>query len=132
MGVDLISSFFYLPANGKYTEEERVAFTRARLAEVNEWLSHDFVRDRPGGYHYADMDGEIIRWKMLITDDRKVYINRNWWNMCIDWFCEEHKCKLADTDLLYLVMLLYRQIGFDVKPVDGSLCVSLFAPWRTT
>ena len=125
----MISQFFYIPANQKATEEERIKFTQERVAEVNLWLFHAFVREQPGAYRYADID-DSIRWKMLITGDHRVYINRNWWNRSIELFCNEHRCKLVETDLVYLLMLLYRKSGFDVKPVNGSLCISLFAPWN--
>ncbi len=124
----MISQFFYLPATQKATEEERIKFTQERLAETKEWLAHDFVRTQQGSYSIANMNGEIVGWKLLITRRNWVYINRNWWNWAVEWFCTEHKCKLAETDLLYLVMQLYRERGFDVKPLDGSLCVTLFVP----
>lgn len=124
----MTSDFFYLPANQKATEEQRVKFTQERLALVSEWISHDFVRTRPGKYSYADLSGNILFWKIIITDDRKVLINRNWWNMATDLFCSEHRCKLAEIDILYLTMKAYQALGFDVRPADCSLAVTLFEP----
>lgn len=128
----MISQYFYLPANQKATEEECVRYTQERLAEVDAWLRHDFVREHPGSYSYATLEGKIVGWKIIVTPDRRICINRNWWNMAVDWFCQEHRCKLEETDLLYRLMLLYRLQGFDVKPVDGSLCITLFVPQNLT
>lgn len=124
----MISQYFYLPSNQKATEEERIAFTQERLAIVNEWLDHDFVRTNPGSYSIANMDGQIVDWKLVVAPDKRVTINKNWFDYSVEWFCSEHKCKLDTTDLMYLIMLLYRKVGMYVKPVDGSLCVSLFFP----
>lgn len=123
----MISNYFYLQKQ-KASEEERIKFYQERLTEVKEWLSHDFVRERPGAYHYATLDGEIRFWKLIVTDDHKVFINRNWWNRSVEWFCQEHRCKLEEIDLLYIIMQVYRDLGYDVKPVDHSLCITLFAP----
>ena len=123
----MISNYFYLQKQ-KATEEERIAFYQERMTEVKDWLIHDFVRERPGTYHYSSLEGEILFWKMIITDDHRVFINRNWWNRAVEWFCQEHRCKLEEIDLLYIIMQVYRSMGYDVKPVDGSLCITLFAP----
>lgn len=124
----MISQYFYLPSNQKATEEERIAFTQERLAIVNEWLEHDFVRTNPGSYSIANMEGQIVDWKLVVAPDKRVTINKNWFDYSVEWFCTEHKCKLDPIDLMYLIMLLYRKVGMYVKPVDGSLCVSLFFP----
>lgn len=123
----MISPFFYLQKQ-KATEEERIQFYQERMAEVKDWLINDFVREQPGKYSYADLDGDILFWKLVVTDDHMVSINRNWWNRSVDWFCREHRCKLEEIDLLYIIMQVYRSMGYDVKPVDGSLCVTLFEP----
>lgn len=123
----MISPFFYLQKQ-KATEEERIQFYQERMAEVKDWLINDFVRERPGKYSYADLDEDILFWKLIVTDDHRVSINRNWWNRSVDWFCREHRCKLEEIDLLYIIMQVYRSMGYDVKPVDGSLCVTLFEP----
>ncbi len=123
----MISNYFYLQKQ-KATEEERIQFYQERMAEVKDWLINDFVRERPGKYSYADLDGDILFWKLIVTDDHRVSINRNWWNRSVDWFCREHRCKLEEIDLLYIIMQVYRSMGYDVKPVDGSLCITLFEP----
>lgn len=123
----MISNYFYLQKQ-KATEEERIQFYQERMAEVKDWLINDFVRESPGKYSYADLDGDILFWKLIVTDDHRVFINRNWWNRSVDWFCQEHRCKLEEIDLLYIIMQVYRSMGYDVKPVDGSLCVTLFEP----
>ena len=64
-GTDMTSDFFYLPANQKATEEQRVKFTQERLALASEWITHDFVRTRPGKYSYADLSGDILFWKII-------------------------------------------------------------------
>ena len=123
----MISPFFYMQKQ-KATEDERIAFYQERMAEVKDWLIHDFVRTCPGRYSYANLEGEILFWKLIVTDDHRVFINRNWWNRSVEWFCQEHHCKLEEIDLLYIIMQLYRSMGYDVKPVDGSLCITLFEP----
>lgn len=123
----MISNYFYLQKQ-KATEEERIQFYQERMAEVKDWLINDFVRERPGKYSYADLDGDNLFWKLVVTDDHRVSINRNWWNRSVDWFCREHRCKLEEIDLLYIIMQVYRSMGYDAKPVDGSLCVTLFEP----
>ena len=125
----MISPFFYLQKQ-KATEDERIAFYQERMSEVKDWLIHDFVRERPGRYSYASLEGEILFWKMIITDDHRVFINRNWWNRSVEWFYQEHHCKLEEIDLLYIIMQVYRSMDYDVKPVDGSLCITLFEPRR--
>lgn len=123
----MISNYFYLQKQ-KATEEERIQFYQERMAEVKDWLINDFVREQPGKYSYADLDGDILFWKLIVTDDHRISINRNWWNRSVDWFCREHHCKLEEIDLLYIIMQVYRSMGYDVKPVDGSLCITLFEP----
>lgn len=45
----MISPFFYLQKQ-KATEEERIAFYQERMAEVKDWLIHDFVREKYIGF----------------------------------------------------------------------------------
>ena len=48
--------------------------------------------------------------------------------MATDLFCSEHRCTLAEIDILYLTMKAYQALGFDVRPADCSLTVTLFEP----
>ena len=55
-------------------------------------------------------------------------INYNWWYKNVDEFCTERRVKIPDIDFFYILMQMCRERGLRVRPVDGTLSLSLNKP----
>lgn len=121
----MLSQFFYLPANQKATEEQRIAFTQEKLKLVKDFLSQHFLSARyADGHPFAYNE---TNWQVFVGD--KVVINQNYWNEKIDEFQAQNRCKIDQLDYLYLLMQLWRDVnGRKLSISEGTLGISLYFP----
>lgn len=119
----MLSQFFYLPANQKATEEQRIAFTQSKLKLVKDFLSQHFLSARYKDGHPFEFDEND--WQVYVGE--KVVINQNYWNAKIDEFQSVNRCKIEQLDYLYLLMQLWRDVnGRKLSISEGTLGISLF------
>ena len=135
----MISDYFCMPANQKADEEKRIEYTRERISEVKDFLSSLLPYDLRSessihAMHDCNVDYEMVlggEWAVFAhygTDGKvQVVFNRNHWQRSVDVFQQEHRCKIAEIDYLYLLMQVLRSDrGIDVRPCDGSLSIGLW------
>lgn len=123
--VNMLSQFFYLPANQKATEEQRIAFTQSKLKLVKDFLSQYFLSARYENVHPFAYNE--TNWQVYVGD--KVVINQNYWNEKIDEFQATNRCKIEQLDYLYLLMQLWRDVnGRKLSISEGTLGISLYFP----
>jgi len=133
----MVSDFFYMPSNQKVDEETRIAYTQSRIADVRGLLNEivfqttftpripDIERDE---FFAQFNDNDFTpEWKAAWIDNKAV-IERNWWVKKTEEFCQQHRCKIPDTDFLYILMLMFRDKGIYVRPADCSLTFSYKRP----
>ena len=123
----MLSQFFYLPANQKATEEQRIEFTQSKLKLVKDFLSQHFLSARyANGHPFAYNE---TNWQVYVGD--KVVINQNYWNEKIDEFQAQNRCKIDQLDYLYLLMQLWRDVnGRKLSISEGTLGISLYFPMK--
>lgn len=137
----MVSDYFYMPANRKCSEEDRIRFTQERLAEVRKFLRDEFLSDRmvPPVYRVSAADEEWTFYKgdsprndwvvhVFYTGEEGsvVTFNRTFWDDRVAAFQEARKCKIAEIDLLYIMMQDLQSRGFPVRPADSTLSISLW------
>lgn len=132
----MISEYFYMPrTNKKVTEEDRIKFTQDRIKSVREFLTRVvfqqvFIPEIAPNEHNAffdQFDRTPRPWNAAWTPNRMV-INYNWWYKNVDEFCTERRVKIPDIDFFYILMQMCRERGLRVRPVDGTLSLSLNKP----
>ena len=135
----MVSDFFYLQSKNA-DEEKRIAYTQSRIADVRAFLDEivfqtTFIPAIPAAERdpFFDQFGEYPEepWKAAWSageDNHRAVIDRNWWIKKTDEFCAEHHCKIPDTDLLYILMQMFREKGIYVRPADCSLTFSYNKP----
>lgn len=123
--VNMLSQFFYLPANQKIDEEKRIAFTQEKIKLVKDFLSQHFLSARYKNGHPFEFDEK--NWQVYVGE--QVVINQNYWNAKIDEFQSANRCKIEQLDYLYLLKQLWRDVnGRSLSIADGTLGVSLYMP----
>ena len=137
----MVSDDFYMPANRKSSEEEKIKFSQDRLAEVRKFLCDEFLSERmvPPVYRAASAEEDWTFYKgdsprndwvvhVFYTGEEGsvVTFNRNYWDTRVAAFQEARKCKIAEIDLLYIMMQELQSRGFPVRPADSTLSISLW------
>jgi len=138
----MISDYFYMPANRKCSEEDRIKFSQERLGEVRKFLCDEFLSEhmvppvfRLDASHesWTFYRGDFGRKEWVVhvyytgnDEGAVVTFNRNYWDARVAAFQEEHKCKIAEIDYLYLMMQELRSRGFDVRPADSTLSIGIW------
>lgn len=138
----MISDYFYMPANRKCSEEDRIKFSQERLGEVRKFLCDEFLSERmvPPVFRASSAQedwtfyrGDFSRkdWVVHVFYDGTgegavVTFNRNYWDARVAAFQEARKCKIAEIDFLYLMMQELRSRGFGVRPADSTLSIGLW------
>lgn len=124
-----------MPAKQKATEDERIAYTQERISEVRKFLtdtvlSQTFLPDIPSSEHdpFFDRFSQKTRPWTAVFNKNKCVIEWNWWHNKAEEFCSKHKCKIPDIDFFYILILMFRERGFNYRLCDSTLCLSLNKP----
>ena len=132
----MISDFFYMPVNQKASEDKRTEFTQERIEEVKQFLydivlSQTFLTEISAAEHdpFFDQFGahKPKPWTAVFNKNKCV-IEWNWWHNRTEEFCSKHKCKIPDIDFFYILILMFRERGFNYRLCDSTLCLSLNKP----
>lgn len=133
----MISQFFYLPADSKKSEEERISFTQTRIKMVKDWFQEKIIKKfNENNYTpkiFIDwlkdqVPKPVVSTRMLVDNDLKVFkqynIKTSYYNKVIDEFCTVNKCKIDRTDFNYILMLTFRDNSISVSFTHGTLNIS--------
>ena len=132
----MTSQFFFLPADSKKTEEERIKYTQDRIKKVkdmfqekivNKFTENDFdCRSYLPGF---GVSRKVVNTKIVIDKDcnvtKQYKIDTNYFTKVTDEFCTNNRCKIDKKDMEYLLMLTFRDNGIEVSPLKGTLNISL-------
>ena len=132
----MTSQFFYLPATQKVEEEKSIKFTQERIKLVKDWFQekivNKFTENEFTPKIFLDGFGErrkIVYTTTIVTKDcnitKKYNIDYNYYNVVVDEFCANNRCKIDKKDMEYLLMLTFRDNGIEVSPLKGTLNISL-------
>lgn len=132
----MTSQFFFLPADAKKTEDERIKFTQSRIQLVKDWLNEKIVNK----FTENDFDcrtflpdfgarRKVVDTKIVTDKDcnitKQYKIDTNYFTQVTDEFCANNRCKIDKMDFTYLLILTFRDNGISVSPVVGTLAFEL-------
>lgn len=134
----MTSQFFYLPAEPKKTEEERIKFTQGRMKMVKDFLQekivNKFLENDFSPKIFVDelanqVPNPVVSIKIITDKDcnvsKRYNIKSNYFSKVMDDFCMTNRCKIDKTDFLYMLMLTFRDNGISVSPALGTLNIEL-------
>lgn len=133
----MVSQFFYLPADSKKDEEERISFTQARIKSVKDWFQEKIIgKFNENSYTpkiFIDrlkdqVPKPVVSTRMLVDNDCRVFrqynIKASYYSKVIEEFCAVNKCKIAKTDFDYILMLTFRDNSISASFTLGTLNIS--------